>query len=439
MPNEKINQPLKNPPSAFDEERIAVNLEPVSTKPAGKSRSKLISGVIVLILLLASIPAAVYLVQQRQELRKAATLPPPPVTIKSEAGKGVWKQVAHDGYPGCWSASECVLVHYSPANGWTSLGFDDSSWSTRNFTVDSAWWYRDAWTCKHAYFTSSPETVSVVDDRDTIFPDKNGVTGLHRRKFQLNIPEGFQISSTELRMFSDNKTAVYLNGDVSGGGLIISNLEVCYSTSVNPQSLNQGENVLAIQLSNDHVNDQDNPVGMQYELTIRFASLPITPTPTPRPTLTPTPRPTATPTPKPTATPTTKPTATPTPKPTPTQTPTPTPTSTLTPTSTPTPLPTPTPTPVYTLGCKILKAYDETWGEISNLSTISVGDTVYFLVEGLCDEPQGIEDARFRINGGSWQEPTGKKWDHFYLEYLIPSAGSYKVEAMVYNPILGWR
>jgi len=94
---------------------------------------------------------------------------------------------------------------------------------------------------------------------------------------------------------------------------------------------------------------------------------------------------------------------------------------------------------VYTLECKDIRAYNQNWEEITDLSTIFVGDTVYFLVEGLCDDPQGITDARFRINGGAWQEPTAKKWDYFYLEYEIPNTDIYKVEAMIYNPALGWR
>ena len=154
---------------------------------------------------------------------------------------------------------------------------------------------------------------------------------------------------------------------------------------------------------------------------------------TPTPTQIPTPTPTVIPTPTPTPTPTPEPTPTPTPTPTVTLTPTPTPSITPTPTFSPTP----TPTPVYE--CKRLKAYDEDWQEIADLSTISVGDTVYFLVEGLCEETQGVTDARFRINEGEWLEPTGQKWGHFYLEYTMPAAGSYKIEAMVYNPALGWR
>lgn len=175
------------------------------------------------------------------------------------------------------------------------------------------------------------------------------------------------------------------------------------------------------------------------DLTICLSSILPTSTPTPTTGLTPTP--TATSTPIPTTTPsvTLIPTATPTFElsPTPSPTITPGPTTTPGPTATPTSTPTGTPTPV--LECKTLKAYNKDWEEINDLSTISIGDTVYFLVEGLCDESQGITDAEFRINEGEWQTPTGQKWGHFYLEYEIITAGSYKIEAMVYNPELGWR
>lgn len=102
-------------------------------------------------------------------------------------------------------------------------------------------------------------------------------------------------------------------------------------------------------------------------------------------------------------------------------------------------LPSPTPTPSLLLECKKLKAYDENWEEISDLSLVSPGDKVYFSVEGLCDEPQGITQARLRVNEGEWLEPTGQKEGDFYFEYEITSEGHYKVEAMVYNPTIGWR
>src|SRR5659263_435463 len=76
--------------------------------------------------------------------------------------------------------------------------------------------------------------------------------------------------------------------------------------------------------------------------------VPITPTPSPTPTLTPTPSPTPTHTPTPSPTPTHTPTPSPTPTPTPTPSPTPTHTPTPSPTPTPTPTPSPTPTPTPT-------------------------------------------------------------------------------------------
>lgn len=97
------------------------------------------------------------------------------------------------------------------------------------------------------------------------------------------------------------------------------------------------------------------------------------------------------------------------------------------------------PTSVYELGCDLVRAYDSNWKEIIDFADISVGDTVRLLVEGLTNEPQGITNAKFRVNGGAWQDPTGKKWGYFYLEYEISRADGYTIEAMVYNPALGWR
>jgi len=215
----------------------------------------------------------------------AAEVTPPPLIVKSMAGEGVWKQVSHDGYPGCQSASQCNLVPYSIADGWTTLNFDDSSWVTKNFTVDSNWWHNPdlGWRCKETYFTSEPETIGFIDDSNNVFPNTNGVTALYRRKFQISIPQGSRIESAELRMFSDNKTVVYINGTLTGEGLVMTNQEGCYLASVSPPLLRNGENILAIQLSNDRINEADNPFGMQYELKINFAPL-STPTPSPTPT-----------------------------------------------------------------------------------------------------------------------------------------------------------
>lgn len=100
---------------------------------------------------------------------------------------------------------------------------------------------------------------------------------------------------------------------------------------------------------------------------------------------------------------------------------------------------TPTPTlPPDTAQCEFCKTYDEDWNEITDLSTLTVGQTIYFATRGSTTHPQGITKARFRINAGTWQETTNKHGDMFYIQYTIPSAGSYTVESMVYNPVLGW-
>lgn len=96
----------------------------------------------------------------------------------------------------------------------------------------------------------------------------------------------------------------------------------------------------------------------------------------------------------------------------------------------------------YNLSCTRIQAYKNAalTQPIADLKTISVGETIYFAVSGASDEPQGITEARFRINGASWLEPTGKQSGKFYREYTVPtSGGTYKVEAMVKNPTLGWR
>ncbi len=103
---------------------------------------------------------------------------------------------------------------------------------------------------------------------------------------------------------------------------------------------------------------------------------------------------------------------------------------------------TPTPPPPDTARCDFCKVYDTDWNEIPDLSTLTVGQTVYFATRGATTHAQGITKARFRITidgvVGSWQQTTEKHDNKFYIEYTIPSAGSYAVESMVYNPVLGW-
>ncbi len=88
--------------------------------------------------------------------------------------------------------------------------------------------------------------------------------------------------------------------------------------------------------------------------------------------------------------------------------------------------------------CEYCKVFDENWNEITDLSTIKVGQTIYFATFGSTTHAQGITKARFRINGGDWIETTDRHQNMFYIEYVIPDTGSYTIESMVYNPGLGW-
>lgn len=95
--------------------------------------------------------------------------------------------------------------------------------------------------------------------------------------------------------------------------------------------------------------------------------------------------------------------------------------------------------PSYSAQCRDSKrVYDTNWNQITNLASLKPGQTVYFTVSGETTHPQGLTKARFKINGGTWQETTNKHGNDFYIQYTLPSLGSYKVEAMVFNPVLGW-
>jgi hypothetical protein len=86
--------------------------------------------------------------------------------------------------------------------------------------------------------------------------------------------------------------------------------------------------------------------------------------------------------------------------------------------------------------CVIIKVYDTSWREYPEraLSGIKPGDTVIFTVQG--QTTQGtIDKARFKINGGDYQETTTKKagTQEYYYQYTIPSTAiSMNVEAQVH-------
>lgn len=124
---------------------------------------------------------------------------------------------------------------------------------------------------------------------------------------------------------------------------------------------------------------------------------------------------------------------------------TPTPTGTPQPLATPTPMPSvsPTPTPTqssYTASCLTSRVYDTNWNQIINLASIQLNQTVYLVTRGSTTGGT-ISKARFRINGGAWQETPNKKMisttEFFYIQYTFPLARSYTIESMVYNSATG--
>jgi uncharacterized repeat protein (TIGR01451 family) len=86
--------------------------------------------------------------------------------------------------------------------------------------------------------------------------------------------------------------------------------------------------------------------------------------------------------------------------------------------------------------CVIIKVYDTSWRQYpaSALSGIKPGDTVIFTVQG--QTAQGtIDKARFRVNGGNYQETTSKKagTQEYYYRYIIPNdATKVSIEAQVH-------
>jgi hypothetical protein len=93
------------------------------------------------------------------------------------------------------------------------------------------------------------------------------------------------------------------------------------------------------------------------------------------------------------------------------------------------------------ISCRQVKVYNTSWQQLSSseLSQLWPDSQVYFAVLG---EGSGIDKARFRINGGSWQETTNKKpeTEEFYISYTIPSGvANFNIEAEVHHPNYGWK
>ena len=281
----------KNDFNLADQEITTVNASDQFPSNREKSKSTIVMAVLGLLFILASTPLAVYLVGQRQEVRKEAeAIPTPPFILQSQdvtQETGRWQAVDFYGYPqGCNSAGSCNLEIYPTTDNWISLDYDDAAWQA-GYNPVSQWWEQAGWACKNTLLAGVQTLGLFEPDSQGKFPDLNGRTTLYRKKFSLNLDSLPEITTVTLDVFSDNKTALYLNGQLLG-----SNLETCYSPIIDPQILQNGENILAIQLSNDRTDpfNKDNPLGLAYKLTINFAGLPE-PTNTPVPTATPTPLP----------------------------------------------------------------------------------------------------------------------------------------------------
>jgi len=140
---------------------------------------------------------------------------------------------------------------------------------------------------------------------------------------------------------------------------------------------------------------------------------------------------------------------------TPTPTSTPTPTGTLTPT--PTPTNTLTPTPTRTAACTLLKIFDSAKGQDVAPESLALNQQVVFMVNGTTTHPEGVKKAKFRVKVGSqadtfwcngpglmlsadnWCESSLQSGGFFLAPYKVRTSGSYKVEAMVWVPELGWH
>lgn len=231
---------------------------------------------------------------------------------------GRWQRVSQgqggDAYPGCVGAADpgCVFYPYEPTTGpnasWWTSGYNDSAWSTQGYVDWNSAWTDYGW-------APIPSIGEHVWKAEPGWPA--GTTDLHRRTFE--IAQGCTVLNARGSLFSDNTSRWYINGTFVGQSEATAGTQA----AVPAAPFHSGTNLLAVQVSNDHVSLTNNPFGIQYILEVQL----LCGNPTPTHTNTPTRTPTNTPTPTSTNTPT--------------NTPTPTPTNTPTPTATNTPVPNP--------------------------------------------------------------------------------------------------
>ena len=209
---------------------------------------------------------------------------------------GRWARSTYNGYNGwCGNPWFCPYPGYGAYANYYTESYNDSAWSTTAFVYWDPVWTDYGWQPvpelgKYMY-------VAFEDGRNA-----NYIVDMHRRTF--TVPAGKQIVAARLRYFSDNVGSIYINGQEAG---LMSGAN--QTQALNPALFHNGNNLLALSVTNDGSCDGCNPFGVQYLLEAELEDIP-TPTPTNTPTATPTRTPTPTPT--PTWTPTPTPTPTPT-------------------------------------------------------------------------------------------------------------------------------
>ncbi|MFH0863565.1 MAG: hypothetical protein V1858_00540 [Candidatus Gottesmanbacteria bacterium] len=105
--------------------------------------------------------------------------------------------------------------------------------------------------------------------------------------------------------------------------------------------------------------------------------------------------------------------------------------------SSPAPSPSGTP-PTFAAQCLSIGIFNSNWTAVLT-NQLTVNQAIYLTVRGSTNEPGGITKARFRFDSGAWQEVTTKHGTDYYIQYTVPTTGIFKVEAMVFNPTLGWH
>ena len=96
--------------------------------------------------------------------------------------------------------------------------------------------------------------------------------------------------------------------------------------------------------------------------------------------------------------------------------------------------------PGISCSCLNIKAFDDEWNAITNLSSLVVGDVVRFTVAGTATSGS-IDKARFTINESLGAEITAKRpgTDEFFVEYTIPEeVSSFTINAELHHATVGW-